>query len=327
MTGAQEGAEVIPFERGGIGHNEAAAIADFIQKRRIIWAARVPSAVKVIALAIMEHMTPDNMECWPSKDRLAFMCNMPRATFDRHYNAAKELFNYHERRGKTTVFSPKIIDVAKELAVLWPTGADTTPARYRYAPPPNMRGGQNQPPSKMTYPQTPQTPPQIGGPTPPQNGGTKRQGIDHLETHRENARAREWEDGVKVNGTAIIIRVAGRELKFDYQSIDYWATTSGCPSDRARMIVESVGRGWVVEGRCVDHPATWMQRQIARWRVRKASDDAEIAKSAATGRTARPETGYFEGQFYLNRRVVSKEIFLRNIPPDQRIRWEGIGHA
>jgi hypothetical protein len=134
-------------------------------------------------------------------------------------------------------------------------------------------------------------------------------------------------DGVKVNGSGIVIRVAGRELKFDYQTIDYWAATNMCSPDRARMIVESVGRGWVVEGRCVEHPATWMQRQIAKWRVRKAADDAEMAKSAAVGASSRPDTGFFEGKFYLNRREVPREIFLRNIPPDQRSRWEQAGHA
>lgn len=184
------GTEGALSERAGIGHNEAAAIADFIQKRRIIWAARVPSAVKVIALAILEHMTPENMECWPSKDRLAFMCNMPRATFDRHYNAAKELFHYHERRGKTTVFSPKILDVAKELAVLWPTGADTTPARYRYAPPPQYEGGskstplQNDPPSKSS------DPPSKWGSNPPSKWGDEETRNRSLRnTQRECASA------------------------------------------------------------------------------------------------------------------------------------------
>ena len=264
----------------GIGHNEAAAIASFIEKRRMIWAARVPCAVKVIALAILEHMSPENVECWPSKDRLAFMCNMARNTFDRHYAAARDLFNYQERRGKTTVFSPKILDVAKELATLWPTSTDTAPARYRYAPPPKMGEGQKAPPPKMTHPIFSETPPNSGGPTPPQIGGTNRQGIDHLETHSHRASA----DGVKVNGSSIIVRVAGRELKFDYETIDYWAATNMCSSDRARMIVESVGRGWVAEGRCVDHPATWMQRQISRWRVRQAQDDAEVRKAKDGGK-------------------------------------------
>ena len=60
--------------------------------------------------------------------------------------------------------------------------------------------------------------------------------------------------------------------------------TRGVNDNRARMIVESVGRGWVAEGRCVDHPATWMQRQISRWRVRQAQDDAEVRKAKDGGK-------------------------------------------
>lgn len=267
----------------GIGHNEAAAIADFIDKRRMIWAARVPAAVKVIALAILEHMTPDNLECWPSKDRLAFMCNMPRVTFDRHYNAAKELFHYQERRGKTTVFSPKILDVAKELATLWPGAADATPARHRYQPPIKMRGGHNQPPSKMTPPQNHQTPPQNDGATPPHFEGTKRQGRDQLEENTHTAQARE--NFIEVNCTAINLQVNGRRLSFEYAAIDQWATIAMCPIDKARGIAEAVARGWLVDGKIVDHPSTWMRRQIEKWRVRQASDDAEIRK--ATGQMRR----------------------------------------
>ena len=164
------------------GHNEDATIRDFIEKRRAIWACRVPVPVKIIALAIMEHMSPENLECWPSKDRLAFMCNMPRKTFDRHYPAAKELFLYHDRKGKTTKFSPKILDVAKELMALWPAKDDPViDAKLRYKPSHKMRGGQNEGDPKMTLPQNGKTPPQFGGHTPPQIGGANRQRRDKLE--------------------------------------------------------------------------------------------------------------------------------------------------
>ena len=166
------GAEVIDISTvRGMGDNSKAATADFIQKRRQIWAARVPAAVKIVALAIIEHMNPEKLDCNASKERLAFMCNMPRATFDRHYNAAKALFHYQERQGKTTVFSPKMLNVAKELAILWPTEVDDRNRVNRYRPPVKMREGQNEPPSNMTPPQNEKPPLNLGegkAQTPPQ---------------------------------------------------------------------------------------------------------------------------------------------------------------
>ena len=170
-----------------IGDNSRTARAEYITRRREIWAARVPVAVKIIALAIIEHMNPENMECTASKARLAFMCNMPPKTFERHYNAAKALFHYHERKGKTTIFSPKLLSVASELARLWPADDASKKKAGRYAPSPNMREGQNDPPPNMTLPQKGQTPPQIDLHTPPQIGGPNRQRIDKLEEKEESA--------------------------------------------------------------------------------------------------------------------------------------------
>lgn len=176
------GAEVIDFSAArGMGDNSKNATDDYIQKRRQIWAARVPSAVKVIALAIIEHMSANKMECTASKARLAYMCNMPAKTFERHYNAAKELFYYHERKGKTTVFSPKLLDVAKELATLWRPDYSPKANSSRYAPSPKMTGGQNGPSPKMTLPQNGHTPPQFDLDTPPQIGGPKSPIRDQLE--------------------------------------------------------------------------------------------------------------------------------------------------
>lgn len=93
------------------------------------------------------------------------------------------------------------------------------------------------------------------------------------------ARENTHEDKVVVNGSNIAVRVAGRIAKFDYQSIDLWAATAMCPPDTAKALVESVCRGWVCDGRMPEQPSAWMQRQIQRWRVRKASDDGEIAKA------------------------------------------------
>jgi hypothetical protein len=168
-------ATVIDFT-ARIGDNMKTARAEYINRRREIWAARVPAAVKIIALAIIEHMNSESLECSASKARLAYMCNMPPKTFDRHYNAAKDLFHYHERKGKTTVFSPKMLSVAKELAILWPSSSDGSRANIsRRIPSPKLTEGQNGTPSQIegglsghTLPQIDLDPRGNGGRTPPQ---------------------------------------------------------------------------------------------------------------------------------------------------------------
>jgi hypothetical protein len=100
--------------------DEVAGPQSYIDLRRTIWALDVPVPVKLIALAIIEHMKPGRMTAWPSRERLALMCRMPMRTFDRHFPAARELFAYEHRDGKTMMFRAKVLDAAAEIVLLWP---------------------------------------------------------------------------------------------------------------------------------------------------------------------------------------------------------------
>ena len=263
------------------GHNFEHAVNDYIHQRRQIWASKVHAHAKVIALAIVEHMRPGRLTAEPSKQRLMHMCNMPRSTFERYYLIAKTLFNTVNRSGKTCLFEAKALNVAAEILALWPTapsldmegeqksptpnmgrGQDANPPPIRGGVlPPNMEGVQIDPPSKKSEP--------------PPNMGDRRE----EENLRQNARARE-DDFVEVNCSAINVQVKGRRMSIDYATIAQWAVLNMCPEDKARDVVEAVARGWVIEGRIADAPAAFLRRQIAKWRLYKESDEAEIKRKS-----------------------------------------------
>jgi hypothetical protein len=256
------------------GDNYEAAVADYINQRRQIWASKVPAAVKVIALAIIEHMQVGNLSAQPSKARLMRMCNMPESTFERYYASAKDLFEYQDRTGRTTVFSGKILNCAKELALLWPV-----------KPTPNVRGGIDR-----THPQIDRgsirTPPHIDPPSenpePPPNMGVLRD--EERDTH---TRARTKGDFVDVNCTAINVQVEGRRMSYDYQAISLWASMGLCAEDTARQIVEAEARGWVADGKVPDQPSRWLQSQISKWRTRKAIAETQIDNERKRGAAMR----------------------------------------
>lgn len=112
-----------------IGDNSQAVDREYIQIRRQIWAKDLPHQVKLIALAIVEHMWVGNLSCYPSKSRLMKMVNITERAFDAHYKEAKKLFIIEARPGKSSVFHARIEKVSQELLDMFP------PARSAWGPP------------------------------------------------------------------------------------------------------------------------------------------------------------------------------------------------
>src|SRR5690606_5563568 len=101
-----------------------------------IWAKNLPPQVKIIALAVIEHMWAGNLSCYPSKARLMKMVNMTERAFDAHFKAVKQLFIIEPRPGKSSVFRARIERVSEELLAMFPPATSAGGAPVEYAPPP-----------------------------------------------------------------------------------------------------------------------------------------------------------------------------------------------
>lgn len=95
---------------------------EYIQVRRQIWIKDIVPAVKLIALAIVEHMGVGRLECFPGKKRLMQMVGMTERTFENHYREAKKLFEVETRRGRgnTSIFRARVERVTAELLQMFP---------------------------------------------------------------------------------------------------------------------------------------------------------------------------------------------------------------
>ena len=131
-----QGAEVIDISAvRGMGDNSEAADREYVTVRRQIWSKDLPHQVKIIALAIVEHMWSGNLSCYPSKARLMDMVNMTERAFDTHYKRAKELFIIEQRPGRSSIFHARIEKISRELIAMFPMyGYGEPPADF--APPP-----------------------------------------------------------------------------------------------------------------------------------------------------------------------------------------------
>jgi hypothetical protein len=141
--GQGQSAEVIDITVARIGDNSKAADREYIQIRRQIWARALPPQVKIIALAVIEHMWAGNLSCYPSKSRLMKMVNMTERAFDAHFKAAKALFIIEPRPGKSSVFRARIERVTEELMAMFPPAlsAGAPPAESAPPPPEDNTGG------------------------------------------------------------------------------------------------------------------------------------------------------------------------------------------
>ena len=88
--------------------------------RMAIWDSGEPLIVKALALAIMEHMRPDQFQASPSRDRLRKMCGISENTLERHWDAISKWVEIIKMRGKVSVYRARIYSCASELIDLIP---------------------------------------------------------------------------------------------------------------------------------------------------------------------------------------------------------------
>jgi hypothetical protein len=268
------------------------------QRKQIFLSDKSPYA-KLIALAIAEHMSCENLNAFPAKNRLMKLCSIKEATFDRHWKEAQSFFHANPRPGKSTIFSPNIVRTAAEILVLWDSEEPCKPRLKlvcnQDTPPRNMQGGKNaNPPANSTPLQY--DPPSKTGQTPPQYDPPNR--IEYIE--RENTRVKKvasfgvatttaamigasaaaahepptpphfepqvqqqvQQDGVTVCDDAITCTLKGRVIRVDYGSIDQWATLEVVSIEKARGIVEAEMKGWIINGKIPDYPSNWLRNQL-----------------------------------------------------------------
>lgn len=156
------GGDIIDISFARIGDNSDAGIREYIQLRRQIWAKNLSPQVKLIALAIIEHMSAGRLSCYPSKARLLAMVNMTERAFDAHYRDVKNLFIIEIRKGKASIFHARIEAVTNELLAMWPRNefqpeppAESAPpqilppAESAYTPPAESAGGSGRTPRNL----------------------------------------------------------------------------------------------------------------------------------------------------------------------------------
>lgn len=189
-----------------IGHNSHVISADIINFRREIWLSNKTIHAKIIALAIVEHMTTTGLQAHPGKKRLARLCSISEDTLDRHFKEAIIFFDVKERPGRTSLFHAKITKTVEEIFALWEDRARTQSnikrtaselkvvagteyTTQQHTPPQDAHpqdavGLAANPPAGCTPPQD--NPPAKQVPTPPQDAPPKS-----LEEGRIPMRARE----------------------------------------------------------------------------------------------------------------------------------------
>lgn len=101
-----------------IAHNSG--YVGYWELRRAIWDSSEPLVVKALALAIMEHMRPDNFEAYPTRERLARMCGISDKTMERHWGAITQWIDIIKSKGKVNVYRARIYQCASELIELLP---------------------------------------------------------------------------------------------------------------------------------------------------------------------------------------------------------------
>lgn len=99
-------------------HNSG--FADYYELRRAVWDSSEPLVVKALALAILEHMRPDKLDAYPSRSRLARMCNISEKTLERHWGAISQWIDIIKNRGQTNVYRARIYTCASELIKMLP---------------------------------------------------------------------------------------------------------------------------------------------------------------------------------------------------------------
>lgn len=117
---------------------------------------------------------------------------------------------------------------------------------------------------------------------PQNNKETRKQ--EHTDTERESAP--KWPDGdfVKVNGTAIYVRLGEKQIQFPYERLDMWAEMAKCPAEIARKIAEAEANGWLSDGAMPDMPSKFLRAQFARW---QETDKAPKPQSRKRGNRSR----------------------------------------
>ena len=107
-----------------------------------------------------------------------------------------------------------------------------------------------------------------------------------IHTESPQAGTHDFPDGdfVKVNGEAIYVSVAGKRIKFEYGTIDYWGAIALVPPNKARDFVEAECRGWVADGKMPDRPSNWIQAQMTHRRTRSTIADIRVENEQKAGK-------------------------------------------
>ena len=117
--------------------------------RWAVWDSREPTAAKILALAILEHMEPGKLEASPSRTRLAQMCGISERTLQRHWGTISRWIDLAQDNGRCNIYKARVYACSAELLRLIDRGTPDTVSEGQPGPSVKLAGSPAAPSDKL----------------------------------------------------------------------------------------------------------------------------------------------------------------------------------